>query len=60
MRLLFFIAYFFAASIVVAQPGDPGGGGNPTVPISGIELLIGAGAAYGISRKWLRKKQRNG
>jgi hypothetical protein len=60
MRLTIFITCFLATSIAVAQPGDPGGGGNPTVPVSGIELLIGAGAAYGISRKWLRKKQRNG
>ncbi|MCE2935546.1 MAG: hypothetical protein ACK5V5_06340 [Cyclobacteriaceae bacterium] len=60
MRLFFFTAYIFVASIAVAQPGDPGGGGNPTVPISGIEILIGAGAAYGFSRKWLGKKQRKG
>ena len=48
---------------------QPGGGGNPCpggppcdpeVPITGVELLIGAGAVYGISRKWLGKKQRKG
>jgi hypothetical protein len=31
-----------------AQPGDPGG--DPDVPISGIEILIGAGALLGVKR----------
>ncbi len=30
------------------QPGDPGGGGNPTVPITGIEFLLGGGVAIGL------------
>lgn len=41
----------------LAQPGgDPGGGGNPTVPISGIEILLGVGGLYG-ARKFLQKKK---
>ena len=52
------ILFFFALPVVLwAQPGPPT---DPDIPLSGIEILIGAGAAYGISRKWLRKKQRNG
>lgn len=40
----------------LSQPGgDPGGGGNPTVPISGIEILIGAGGLYGV-RKLMKKR----
>jgi hypothetical protein len=31
-------------------PGGPPGGGGPPVPISGIELLIGAGALYGAKK----------
>lgn len=35
---------------VLAQPGDPGG--DPDVPITGIELLIGAGAIFGARRAY--------
>lgn len=44
-------------ALLWAQPLPPD---DPDVPITGIEILIGAGAAYGISRKWLRKKQPKG
>lgn len=41
-------------SIGFGQPGDPdptgNGGGNPTVPISGIEFLLGAGCLVGVKR----------
>lgn len=59
MRKYLVVLFLISANVLLAQPGDPGGGGNPTnpVPISGIELLIGVGAAYGITRKWLRKEQ---
>ncbi len=57
MRKYLVVLFLISANVLLAQPGDPGGGGNPTVPISGIELLIGMGAAYGITRKWLRKEQ---
>lgn len=40
-----------------AQPGDPGG--DPDVPITGIEYLIGGGALIG-ARALLRKMKRKG
>jgi hypothetical protein len=48
-----FIVLFASAS--TAQPGggsggNPGGGNAPPVPISGIELLVGAGCLVGIKR----------
>jgi hypothetical protein len=48
------------SGVANAQPGDPGGGGNPTVPITGIEYLLAGGAAMGI-RNFLqrRKKSKN-
>ena len=35
-----------------SQPGGggPGGGGDPDVPIGGIEILLVAGAAFGIKK----------
>jgi hypothetical protein len=49
---LFFIV-ILGVTVVNAQPGDPGGG-DPDVPITGIEYLIGAGALLGI-RKFVKK-----
>jgi hypothetical protein len=46
---------FFAARLM-AQPGDPGG--DPDVPISGIELLIGAGGIYGLRKMMQKNKNR--
>jgi hypothetical protein len=42
-----------------AQPGDPGGGGDPDnpVPITGIEYLIAAGAAFGAKKIYDKKKK---
>ena len=53
---LFFIGY----TSLKAQPGDPNGGGdldndNP-VPITGIEYLIAAGAAFGAKKLYDKKK----
>lgn len=43
----------------VAQPGsNPGGGGKPGVPISGIEWVLGAGALLG-ARKMYNKHKRS-
>ncbi|HRI33955.1 MAG TPA: hypothetical protein PLD02_09375 [Saprospiraceae bacterium] len=39
--------------LVLAQPtppGDPGGGGNPSVPITGIEFLVGGGLIFGFKK----------
>lgn len=52
---LFFIL-IFTTTQVSAQPGDPGGG-DPDVPITGIEYLIGAGAFLGV-RRLLKKNKR--
>lgn len=38
-----------------AQPGDPGGGVDPDVPITGIEWLLALGTAFGV-RKLFQKK----
>ncbi len=34
--------------VTMAQPGD--GGGDPDVPITGIEILLAAGGVLGIKR----------
>jgi len=51
MRSIVLVIFFSAFSwVAIGQPGDPGGGGNPTVPITGIEILIGIGSLFGASR----------
>ncbi|HEX9650484.1 MAG TPA: hypothetical protein VGA21_07980 [Cyclobacteriaceae bacterium] len=45
-------------SIAVAQPGDPGGDPDNPVPITGIELLIAAGAWLGIRKIRLLNKDK--
>ena len=40
----------------ICQPGDPGG--NPDVPITGIEFLIGGGALLGLREIVARIKSR--
>lgn len=42
---------------LLAQPGDPGG--DPDVPITGIEILIGAGALLGVKRAIGHKKNKS-
>lgn len=58
MKRLSILLFFITSTQlqVFSQPGDPGGGGNPSVPISGLEVLIGAGGAYGIKRLLKKKK----
>ncbi len=51
----FFVLIFFCSifSSIHAQPpgGDPNGGGAPgSVPITGIEYLLGIGGLYGLKR----------
>jgi hypothetical protein len=49
LRLLILTSFFvLTAFAAYCQPGDPGGGGNPTVPITGIEILVGGGILLGI------------
>jgi hypothetical protein len=45
----------FSIRLLAQPPGDPGV--DPDVPITGIEILIGAGGIYGL-RKMLRKKEK--
>ncbi len=51
-RLIFQILLlgFAIINTTNAQPGDPGGGGDPDVPIQGIGLLIALGLAFGIRK----------
>lgn len=57
--LRFLSVFIFLVLCVVtgllAQPGDPGG--DPDVPLGGIELLIAAGAAFG-AKKWFDKHKK--
>jgi hypothetical protein len=54
------ICFFLFLSVGVwAQPGDPGGGQDPDIPISGIEWLLLAGGALGVKRFLSRKKEGN-
>ncbi|NOT76599.1 MAG: hypothetical protein HOP08_16845 [Cyclobacteriaceae bacterium] len=51
IKLVLTLTVFFSLVSVLgfAQPGgDPGGGGNPTVPITGIEFLLGGGLLIGL------------
>lgn len=40
-----------------AQPGDPGPDPDNPVPITGIEYLIAAGAAFGAKKLYDKKKK---
>ena len=42
--------------VVLAQPGDPGG--DPDVPITGIEILLAMGGFLGL-RKLMNSKKEN-
>lgn len=56
LAILFLVLFAITA---YAQPtgGGPGGGGDPDVPLGGIELLIAAGAAFG-AKKWFDKHRK--
>lgn len=56
MKFCLVIVFSLVSLVVMAQPSDPGGGGNPTVPITGIEILIAAGGALGI-RKLIQSRK---
>ena len=55
-RLLFILLALLMPVFCLAQPGDPGG--NPDVPITGIEYLIGGGALLGARALLKRMKQK--
>jgi hypothetical protein len=54
---LIFCFCVVSISSVFAQPGDPGG--DPDVPITGIEILIGAGGVLGLKKAWENRKKKN-
>lgn len=51
----FFLLWLGPSMHGLSQPGDPGG--DPDVPISGIEWLIVAGGIFGIRRVYNRLKK---
>lgn len=57
VRVSITIILFFASSALLnAQPGD--GGGDPDVPISGIEILIGLGGLYGLRKAYIARRKK--
>jgi hypothetical protein len=54
--LVFFIS-LSSLSVANAQPGDPGT--DPDVPISGIEVLIGAGGIIGVKKMLEKRNKKN-
>jgi hypothetical protein len=54
----FILFFVFITGSLLAQPGDPAG--DPDVPITGIEILLGMGAALGVKRiLGLNRKSKN-
>ena len=49
--------FLLLSAMVWAQPGDPGG--DPDVPLTGVEWLLIAGGALGVKRFFSRKKEGN-
>jgi hypothetical protein len=56
VRSVLVLIFVLLGPSLFAQPGDPGG--DPDVPITGIEYLIGGGAALGIRTLLKRMKQK--
>jgi hypothetical protein len=56
-RTLLILTLIIASFSVSAQPTNPSGDPDNPVPITGIELLIGAGALLG-SKKLLERKRK--
>jgi hypothetical protein len=56
LRSALLLTLLVASATAIAQPGDPGG--DPDVPITGIEYLIGGGALFGIRTLLKRMKQK--
>ena len=55
-RFFLFLAVLLLPQLIFAQPGDPGG--DPDVPITGIEFLLGGGLILGLRKIMLRIKSR--
>ncbi|MCA6373349.1 MAG: hypothetical protein IM631_18440 [Cytophagales bacterium] len=58
IRFLLILPLLLIGCVISAQPGNPGGGGKPGVPITGIEVLIGLGGALGL-KKMMSKRKNN-
>ncbi len=43
--------------MAISQPGNPGG--DPDVPITGIELLLGGGALLGLRQMFKSRKNKS-
>lgn len=51
------IVFIFSVLLPKVSFGQPGGGGPPAaVPLTGIEILLGAGALWGAKRIYNRNK----
>lgn len=57
LGVLFFL--MLIPGLLAAQPGGGGPAGEPSVPISGIEILIAIGGALGIRKFLLEKRKGN-
>lgn len=53
----FFWAVCCLPGLSQVAPGDPGGGGDMDVPISGIEWLLVAGGIFGLRKIYNRTKK---
>lgn len=54
--VLVVILLILISPVIFAQPGDPGG--DPDVPLGGIEILLALGALFG-AKKWLDRSKKN-
>ena len=53
-RFVLFVIFILLPAFLLAQPGDPGG--DPDVPITGIEILLALGGVLGIKKLFIRNK----
>ncbi len=58
LRLMAIVFFCILSVSLFAQPGDPGGGQEPDIPIQGLAWLLIAGAALGIKKIWDKHKGR--
>ena len=58
LKIIILLVFVFLSHspVVYAQPGDPGG--DPDIPLGGIELLIAAVALFG-AKKWFDRSKKN-
>ena len=57
MKTGLLVILLFVTYPIIAQPGDPGGDPD-AVPITGIEILIGAGALFGAKKIYDSRKKK--